>query len=81
MEKFSQINSESNEEKSFFKSWRFWKPFLSAIIGGLAGYLYYHFVGCSSGTCAITSNPYMSIIYGSFFGYFIINSPCAKGKC
>ena len=27
------------------------------IIGAVAGYLYYHFVGCSSGTCAITSKP------------------------
>ena len=80
MEKFKEINTESNEEKSFFKSWRFWKPFLSLAIGGLAGYLYYHFIGCSSGTCAITSNPYMSILYGGFFGYFIVNSPCASGK-
>lgn len=37
---------------------------VGAIVGGVAGYLYYRFVGCSSGACPITSNPYMTIIYG-----------------
>lgn len=40
-------------------------------VGMVGGYLYYHFVGCSSGTCPITSNPFMSIIYGALMGYLI----------
>lgn len=40
------------------------KIVVGAIVGGFAGYLYYRFVGCSSGACPITSNPYMTIIYG-----------------
>jgi hypothetical protein len=66
--------------KEFFKSWYFWKPFLSVVIGGLGGFLYYYFVGCNSGTCAITSNPYNSIIMGSFLGFFLTGSPCAGCK-
>ena len=38
------------------------------IIGGSLGYLYYKKIGCASGTCPITSNPYASIIYGSIIG-------------
>lgn len=38
------------------------------IIGAVAGFLYWNFVGCASGTCAITSNPYNSTIYGSVMG-------------
>ena len=38
------------------------------IIGSIAGYLYYYFVGCSSGTCAITSNPINSTLYGAMMG-------------
>ena len=38
------------------------------IIGAIAGYLYYYFVGCSSGTCAITSNPINSTLYGAMMG-------------
>lgn len=37
-------------------------------LGALAGFLYWKFVGCSSGSCAITSNPYNSTIYGAAMG-------------
>jgi len=67
--------------KELFKSWFSWKPFLGIVIGALAGYLYYHFVGCESGTCAITSSPYISTLWGGMMGYFLVNSPCRNGKC
>jgi hypothetical protein len=81
MEDFRKIDVKPYEDKTFFSSWRFWKPFLAVVIGAIAGYLYYHFVGCTSGQCAITSNPYMSTIAGGFLGLFIVNSPCARGRC
>ena len=59
------------------RTWTFWKPVLFVMIGGAGGFLYYRFVGCASGTCAITSNPYASIAFGGFLGYFIVNRPCA----
>lgn len=65
---------------AILKSWRFWKPVVTAIIGGVAGFLYYHFVGCSSGTCAITGSPVMSTIWGAGIGLFISSSPCSRGK-
>jgi hypothetical protein len=64
--------------KEVVKSTFFRKPFFGIVIGGIAGYLYYHFVGCATGTCAITSNPYLSTIGGGFLGFFILNSPCRK---
>jgi hypothetical protein len=67
--------------KEFFTSWYFWKPFLGIILGGIAGFLYFHFVGCKSGTCAITGNPFSSIIAGSFLGFIVSNSPCLRGSC
>lgn len=42
-----------------------WKKLLIfAGIGMAAGYAYYHFVGCVSGTCPLTSNPYLMVGYG-----------------
>lgn len=46
---------------------------VGVLIGGLAGYLYYRYVGCATGTCPITSNPYMSIAYGALMGYLVFN--------
>ncbi len=44
------------------------------LLGALAGYLYYRFVGCSSGTCPITSNPVSSILYGAVSGGVLFNT-------
>lgn len=43
-------------------------------IGALAGYSYYYFIGCSSGTCAITSSPINSTLYGMLMGYLFANT-------
>ena len=37
-------------------------------LGALLGFAYYFFIGCKSGTCAITSNPYISTAYGAVIG-------------
>jgi hypothetical protein len=63
--------------KAMLKSWYFWKPFLSIILGATAGYLYYHFYGCQSGTCAITGNPLSSMFFGAFLGFFLVARPCS----
>lgn len=43
------------------------------LIGGIGGFAYYHFAGCTSGTCPITSNPYISIVYGALLGYLLLD--------
>ena len=40
-------------------------------IGGVLGFLYYRFVGCSTGSCPLTSNPYASTLYGIVLGALI----------
>jgi hypothetical protein len=62
--------------KEMMRSSYFWKPAAAVIIGGIAGFLYYFYVGCASGSCGITSNPFSSVLMGSAMGYFIVNSPC-----
>lgn len=42
--------------------------FVGVFIGALTGFLYWKYIGCLSGSCAITSNPYNSTIYGSVMG-------------
>ncbi len=44
------------------------KLFIFVVAGAIAGYLYYFFIGCRTGTCPITSNPYLSMFYGSLIG-------------
>ena len=41
---------------------------IGALVGGVAGYLYYLQIGCASGTCMITSKPLNSTLYGALMG-------------
>ena len=53
---------------------------LGIIIGAIGGYLYYHYVGCLSGSCAITSKPLNSTLYGSLLGGSFFNLFTKKEK-
>jgi len=55
------------------RTWKFWKPMAFTSLGGLGGFLYYYFIGCSSGTCPITSNPFISIAFGGIIGYLLVS--------
>ena len=52
--------------KFFSNPWRKLATFAS--LGAMAGYAYYAFVGCASGSCPISSNPYVSTLYGLGMG-------------
>lgn len=41
---------------------------IGIFVGAVAGFLYWKLVGCDSGTCAITSNPTSSTLYGAMMG-------------
>ena len=41
---------------------------IGMVVGAIAGYLYWRFVGCDSGTCPITSSPLNSTRYGALIG-------------
>ena len=40
-------------------------------IGGVLRFLYYRLVGCSTGACPLTRNPYVSTLYGIALGILI----------
>jgi hypothetical protein len=50
------------------------KMWLGVLLGAGAGYAYYHFVGCASGTCSITSHPIHSTIYGAMMGGLLLTT-------
>ncbi len=42
-------------------------------VGALAGWLYWHYWGCTNG-CSITGSPVNSSLYGAFMGGLLFNS-------
>jgi len=48
---------------------------LASLLGATAGYLYYLLVGCSNGGCVISSNPFISTLYGAIMGAVAVGWP------
>ncbi len=53
-------------------------PIIVALLGSIAGFLYWNFIGCATGNCGITANWESSIGFGAVMGWFI--GDIAKGK-
>lgn len=49
----------------------FLTPFLYVFSGAIGGYLLYRLVGCKTGGCLITANPYVSLLYGMLIGFLL----------
>ncbi|MBI5404178.1 MAG: hypothetical protein HY959_12325 [Ignavibacteriae bacterium] len=49
-------------------------------IGMLVGFLYWNFIGCSTGSCPLTSNWFIMILYGGMMGGLIGNMMDEKIK-
>ena len=46
---------------------------VGVIVGSVAGYLYWKFIGCNFDTCLITSKPLNSSLYGAVMGGLIFS--------
>jgi hypothetical protein len=57
----------------FLKKYR-WKV-AGIMVGAVAGFAYWYYIGCTSGTCPIQSNWHTSTLYGGLIGYVLPNSP------
>ncbi len=51
-----------------------WRLIIGGGLGGALGFAYYKFVGCSSGACPLTSNPFISTLYGLILGVLVASS-------
>lgn len=47
---------------------------LGIAVGAVAGFLYWRFVGCTTGTCPITSSPVNASIWGAVMGGLLLSS-------
>ena len=56
------------------------RPGLFTLGGGLVGLTYYTLAGCTTGSCAITSSPFTSIIYMALVGW-LLSSVFGSGNC
>lgn len=61
----------------------FVRAILGIVLGGLAGFGLYRYVGCADGTCLISSSPWGSVIYCMILGFVVsqIRWPSRLADC
>lgn len=59
------------------------RPLAFTVGGALVGLAYYALAGCPTGGCAITANPFNTMVYTGLIGLLLSGSlgPCCCGSC
>jgi hypothetical protein len=53
---------------------KYLKWIIGIVVGATLGFSYWYFIGCNSETCAVTSAPMNSTIYGGLMGVLFVNT-------
>lgn len=67
--------------KGFFKSKQTRRTLTAILIGALAALAFYYFTEAQSLAAFSVGEALKNMALGGFFGFFITNSPCARGRC
>ena len=76
-----KLEQEGSVVKRFFAKPQTKKTLIAIGVGAIGGFLYFYF---SEGKhMAQLEVPLIikSMLIGGFFGFFVTNSPCARGRC
>lgn len=57
--------------RDFVKKYRL--TLIGILAGMVAGFFYWRFIGCVSGSCPITSSPVLSILWGALIAGLLFN--------
>lgn len=55
----------------FIKKHRFW---IGPLVGIIAGFFYWKYVGCHSGACPLQSSLWVNLLIGALIGYTIADT-------
>ena len=76
-----ELKSEGNRIKRTINSPRLKKTVIAVIIGAVIGFGLFYFSEGRFMESMPVNDVIKSILIGGFFGFFITNSPCARGRC
>lgn len=76
-----EIKQEGSWLKRLVNSKQFKKSVLFILIGAIAGLVYTYFTQGQVLSELAKEEIYRNMFTGAFIGFFITNSPCARGRC
>lgn len=76
-----EIKEEGNWLQRKLRNPHIKKSLLAIALGAVVGFAFYYFSEGMHMDAMPTGEIVQSIIVGAFIGFFITNSPCARGRC
>ena len=76
-----ELNQDGNRFKKLLKSKHIRKTFIYIVLGALLSVLLFYFTEGKHLTEITSGDIIGRLLIGGFFGFFITNSPCARGRC
>jgi len=76
-----ELEPEGNWFSRLIKSPQFRRSIISILIGAVAGFVIYYMNQDGNIPSVFNKESIHNILFGAGFGFFITNSPCARGRC
>ncbi|MFP4488115.1 MAG: hypothetical protein ACLFN1_02320 [Bacteroidales bacterium] len=76
-----EIEQEGSWFRRFITSPQTKKTLAAILIGAVAGFLFFYFTEGHNAEIITAGEVLKSLGIGAFLGFFITNSPCARGRC
>ncbi len=76
-----EIKEEGNWLQRQIRKPHYRKTLLYIILGAIGGFLFYYLSEGMHMDAMPRGEIVQSVLVGAFLGFFITNSPCAKGRC
>lgn len=75
------IKPEGSWLKRVVQSANFKRSIVAIAFGAVGGFVFYYLSEGQHAESMIVGEVVKSVVIGGFFGFFITNSPCARGRC
>jgi hypothetical protein len=76
-----ELQPENKGIKGFFKSKQTRRTLAAILIGSLIALGFYYLTDAQSMNSFSMEEALKNMALGGFFGFFVTNSPCARGRC
>ena len=76
-----EIKPEGNRIKRIISSPHFKRSVIAILLGAVMGFGFYYFGEAKLLESMPGRDILKSMLMGGFFGFFLTNSPCARGRC
>ena len=76
-----ELKNREGKFRRFVKAPQLRRTLLAVLIGAIIGFALFYFSEGRSMQTMPAGDIIQSMMIGGFFGFFVTNSPCARGRC